>query len=473
MVHLRWIASLVLLSLLCPLVTPAAWSQPKLVIWSWDGAAADEVAYLQAKGRMSHLASVAKEGAHAVLVPTEYSFTAPGHATLWTGADPNVHGVTMNRNPMTGASGFLSTALKAEPLWVTAAKKGLRVACVQATHVEPFAPYGAGGRFGLNRAQAKNLFLFNGFEGLRSPANALTIHPGKRRQRVDIGGRTFLLNVNRRQISIQSGPEGSPQMLGNVSDGKHFTTLRSPGRPPNIFSAGILWNPPGAILVHSPLGMVRTNQPKKLKDYYKKAGPFWTGHIRDLYKEGKLFEPRLNGGDGRAEEALLTLARASIYQSVRTIKFGLKDLKADVVFAYVPYPDSISHMFDLYFRNWMVGRGKIREKYLAETQAKLYEILDDALAEVIDFADKHGAAVAVVSDHGMAGMASPSDPLSTGGHRTGLPSSLQALFYMSGPGVKHINLGSMPQRDVAPTLALYLGIPSPAQATGRAHSISK
>ena len=57
--------------------------------------------------------------------------TASGHATLYTGAWPDVHGVTGNEVVLPGASilepvsGFRSEALRAEPLWVTAARQGL------------------------------------------------------------------------------------------------------------------------------------------------------------------------------------------------------------------------------------------------------------------------------------------------------------------------------------------------------------
>jgi hypothetical protein len=69
--------------------------------------------------------------------PAMPSVTAASHASLWTGAYGDANGVAANNQPILPrdehpltqlASGYLSSALRAEPIWVTAGVAGLTVA---------------------------------------------------------------------------------------------------------------------------------------------------------------------------------------------------------------------------------------------------------------------------------------------------------------------------------------------------------
>ncbi len=75
------------------------------------------------------------------------STTANSHAAIWTGAYGNVNGITFNSHPLLPRSahayterevGFRSTQLKAEPVWVTAARQGKTAVAHQATQMYPF-----------------------------------------------------------------------------------------------------------------------------------------------------------------------------------------------------------------------------------------------------------------------------------------------------------------------------------------------
>lgn len=68
--------------------------------------------------------------------PAFPSVTAPGHASLWTGAYGDVNGISANAEPQLPreahtlldlGSGFSARALRAEPIWITAGAAGLRV----------------------------------------------------------------------------------------------------------------------------------------------------------------------------------------------------------------------------------------------------------------------------------------------------------------------------------------------------------
>jgi hypothetical protein len=60
-------------------------------------------------------------------------------------------------------SGYTSEALRAEPLWVTAARGGRRATMLCATQDYPYEPYEAGGRFG--RDAGDRLVFLTGYKG--------------------------------------------------------------------------------------------------------------------------------------------------------------------------------------------------------------------------------------------------------------------------------------------------------------------
>src|SRR5262245_23538087 len=143
--------------------------RPRLVLASLDGAGAEVVADAAARGLMPALAALRAEGAVARSITALPAKTASGHATLFTGAWPDASGVTGNSVVLPGASllepvsGYTSTPLRAEPLWVTAARGGLRATMLCSTQDYPYDPYEAGGRFG--RDVADRLLFVTGYKG--------------------------------------------------------------------------------------------------------------------------------------------------------------------------------------------------------------------------------------------------------------------------------------------------------------------
>src|SRR5690606_7220891 len=66
--------------------------------------------------------------------PAFPSVTAPGHASIWTGAYGNVNGVAANSQPILPRpehtlleleSGYSSQTLRAEPIWLAARSEGV------------------------------------------------------------------------------------------------------------------------------------------------------------------------------------------------------------------------------------------------------------------------------------------------------------------------------------------------------------
>ncbi len=120
----------------------------RVVMISFDAGADWIVDRLIERGKAPAFAAIAREGARAdSMISVMPSLTAVAHASFWTGAFPRVHGATDNYLPMTPVaehtllerqSGYLSTVLRAEPIWDAAARQGKRVLVVQASQGFPF-----------------------------------------------------------------------------------------------------------------------------------------------------------------------------------------------------------------------------------------------------------------------------------------------------------------------------------------------
>ena len=120
----------------------------RVVLISFDAGADWIVDTLIARGAAPAFAAVARDGAQAeAMVSVMPSLTAVAHASLWTGAFPRVHGATDNYMPKMPAarhtllerqSGYLSTVLRAEPIWEAAGRQGRRALVIQASQGYPF-----------------------------------------------------------------------------------------------------------------------------------------------------------------------------------------------------------------------------------------------------------------------------------------------------------------------------------------------
>ena len=147
-----------------------AWSVPsgvfaqapvKAIVLAWDGAVPAFVHEMLRLGKLPNLAKLIEGGAFADdVTPALPSLTAPGFASLWTGASARITGISGNRVPrlprsqftiLESSGGFNNTLLKADPLWASADRAGRRVVV---THV----PFGGD--------QSEHGVHFQGYRGI-------------------------------------------------------------------------------------------------------------------------------------------------------------------------------------------------------------------------------------------------------------------------------------------------------------------
>ncbi|MGH7929954.1 MAG: alkaline phosphatase family protein, partial [Candidatus Binatia bacterium] len=133
---------LICLAVSAPAQILRAQTPPKAIVIGWDGVQSSFVQAMLGQGKLPHLAKLIAGGAFAYdVLPVFPSKTAPGFASLWTGALPRETGISGNRQPRAPAHqhtileshvSFLSAPLRAEPIWAVALRAGRKVVL---THV--------------------------------------------------------------------------------------------------------------------------------------------------------------------------------------------------------------------------------------------------------------------------------------------------------------------------------------------------
>ena len=416
---------------------------PKVLLVSLDGGGERLIERMVDRGVMPNLAAIKAEGVQADYALTNFpSKTAAGHASLWTGAYGNVNGVTGNSVPLPGGtflqsrSGFSADALKAEPIWITAAKNGKRVIANQATHLEPVKAYQDGGRFG--GPHTKNLTLFDGYSGLMA-ADAL-IDPQSPpkpaegwREAPMAAAQEFPFRLGESQFwalcydDPQDPARGYDTMLIRADKTRTAGSVRlKPGRSSagttDKFSTPVRIKAPkdGETYVYlrlfdmapdlSKLTFYRTaivrdqsNRPEIVGRWLQDTGSIVPTGAANLYGYGKLGPTLLDGGDGQAEERFIETVRLMTENRLQKLRYATKSYPWDMALSYLPYPDGAEHMwYGLLDSESPVYRPALAPK-LWPYMEEVCRIVDTYIGEMRAIAGNQGHVV-VVSDHGMEGV---------------------------------------------------------------------
>lgn len=432
---------------------PPAPAAGPLVMISWDGAGDAAVDRLLAEGRLPHLAALARRGVAAQHSETSFpSKTAPGHATIWTGAPPAVHGITANRvalepgGPHTvleGRSGFDAAALRAEPLYVTAARAGRRVVVLSATQSYPPEPH-------LEALRAAGVgtdrFLsLSGFEhrvaGPRTldaddwaPAGdgwpAAEAGPGARELTFEVGDcgapcRFYALpfddpadpTAGWDRLRVRRGSRRPERALSEIVLAPRPASSRdlSAWSPPlpvrrgdlegNTFLRLFELAPDGSrlALYQRSVHALRGAHTPAQRAAYLRACPGFHDNPFPFYEGGGFGTPLPLGGDGRAERRALELVAFDLEMAAAGTRFALAAWRPGALFHYTPMSDGAGH-------TWWGLLDPANPLYDAATAermwpfyARVLELQDAWLGAVVDAAGPR-ATVALVSDHGMAGV---------------------------------------------------------------------
>lgn len=411
-------------------VAPAS---TRLVLVSWDGAADWIVDRMLAEGHLPNVAALARDGVAAEYSVTTFpARTAPGHAAIWTGAWPAVNGIVNNAAPRLPRSentildsqrGFQSSLLTAEPIYLTAARAGRRVVALSGTHHYP-AP-AIRERLAAAGVPEERFRSFSGFEYGLAPAKALTqasFGPDGR-ARFRMGATDFEAQIVRDRgrataVVVRTGGREVAQLRPSGPSGS-FENWSSPveivgdpgsaavaGRRGNTFFRLFEMAPDGSrILLYAcraaHVGGVASEADL---DAYRRAYAGFHDEGFDVYAAGGFGKTIMEGGDGVAEERLLEVAAFDCELLKRSFRFAWRTWDPEVVVHYSPLSDTAAGY-------WMGVMDPESLAYDAENAARLwpyfariYRLLDDWLGDMRSVAGP-GTVFALVSDHGMAGMA--------------------------------------------------------------------
>lgn len=413
---------------------------PRVILVSWDGAGYVMTSRLVAEGRLPNLRRMLREGAWTDgMVSSFPTKTAAAHAVLFTGHYGHTSGITGNEllelppaehDRLETVNGYFSTALRVDPLWVRAAREGRRAYAVHATQAFPFAT----SLRDLTASEREDVFLIHGYTDVQVREETLTERDISLAQPSGWAipeargaeARAFAFTVGdssfwglffddpfdaRRgcdTLGVVEDPHATDFVARlKIEDEAGFSTpihARASGRDVwfslrlfDVEACGerLLLHRSGAV----ELALSNPGTPRKgelVMEVY--AGNSATAS----YSAGR-FGPTLGqGGDGTAEERFYETLLHLQQQIIDQAKVVLGEDYA-LAILYSPVTDDVAHELTGFVSPELDGYdAEIAARYW-EVIASGFELQDRYLGVLLEAAERDGAHVIVVSDHGMAG----------------------------------------------------------------------
>lgn len=407
---------------------------PKAIVLGWDGTVPAFVHELLRSHKLPNLDKLIQGGSFADDVMPGYpSFTAPGFASLWTGAPPRATGISGNRVPrlpsdqftiLQSSVGFSPALLRAQPVWESAEEAGRKIVTSyaplagkkseQAVHLRSYA--GVVGRDGVITGRTSKSHAATDWENVpESAAPPLEIS-------FTIAGSTFLGLLIDEPADPQDGYD--TLLVSNSRDGKAIQAklkAAAPGPGSELFWSGPIdvhmntgeptivylrlfdLKPDGSdffLYFTRPTRPVMTPQPGLIEEASPSIKAFVGNGAYALYLQGTLGLPIFKGGNGVAEIRYLETVTFVQHQLMETARWALEHLPWDLFIAYTPYPDEAEHLWRGYLEPKLPGYRPEIAARLRPFLERVYQTSDDFLGLLMNLRPEN-TLVALVSDHGM------------------------------------------------------------------------
>jgi len=407
----------------------------KAIVLAWDGTVPAFVQEMLRGGKLPNLAKLIAGGAFGDDVMAGFpSKTAPGFASLMTGAPPRITGIGGNRVPraprnqftiLESLPGFAGAPLNAEPIWASAQRAGKKAVV---SHIPSFAEEQSGqvvrfagyeliaGRDGIVTRRALQP------QGQSRWANPPPSGAPAREFTFTIGAATFFGLLIDDPADAQQGYD--TVVISDSRDGEQIRTRLKAASPA-----------PGGELFWSQPIRVKINDNREGSVYFRlfdlqpDGSDFFLYHTRlvraldlpataaasptvrtfvgngaaILYQTGGLGQTIAHGGDGGAEARYLETMRFAQHQLIETNRWAIENLPWDLFLAYTPFPDEAEHA-------WRGLLDTTLPTYRQETADKVRPFLE----QVYRSCDEHlgfllakrpaNAIFALISDHGLQGI---------------------------------------------------------------------
>ena len=407
----------------------------KAIVLAWDGAVPAFVQEMLRSGQLPNLAKLIAEGALADdVIPSFPSLTAPGFASLWTGAPPSITGLSGNRVPRTPRSQFTilessgafnNALLRAEPLWAAAERAGRKVVV---THV----PFGGdksdgGVHFQGYRGIAGRDGVINGRSSKPQPAKSWDKLPSSAVPPLEInlaigastfygllvdepldsqkGYDTLLVSSNRSGAEFIAKLKSQPASpAGELFWSQPINLKTSDGRDATTYLRLFDLRPDGSdfLLFFTRPTHEIVSPPDLVNGANATVRAFVGNGANPLYSQGALGPTLPNGGDGTAEARYLETVSFAQHQLAETNRWALEQLPWDLFVAYTPFPDEAEHLWRGFLEPGLPGfRQNIADR-LHPLLQQVYRLSDKLLGLLVSHR-KENTVVALISDHGMEG----------------------------------------------------------------------
>ena len=416
--------------------TVVAQAPAKAIVLAWDGAVPSFVREMLRDGKLPNLAKLIEGGAYADDVKAGFpSKTAPGFASLMTGAPPSITGITGNRVPraprgeftiLDSLAGFSEAPLQAEPIWSVATRVGKRVVI---SHMPAFAD-----ELTDQAVRFSGYTLTAGRDGIvtkraiqNETAGAWNESPTSDAPPVEItffvGEACFFGLLIDDPADTQVGYD--TLLIATARDGRE---IKAKLKPASASAAGeLFWSTPVAVTV---TGNQQAKTYFRLFDLKSDGSDFllyYTRPARDLpipqtdvapgttvqtfigngasmlYHQGAFGRTIPNGGSGGAEARYLETVTMAQHQLMETNRWAIEQVPWDLFLAYTPFPDEAEHLWRGYLDSTLATYNPDTAARLRPFLERAYRTSDDHLGLLLEKRPSN-TIVALISDHGMEGV---------------------------------------------------------------------
>ncbi len=379
---------------------------------SWDGAPYLLVNELLNEGRLPHLRELRKQSLWSEgVVPAFPSKTAPGHARIWTGAPEKVNGITSNsvlyldrkhRSIIEARRGFYGDALRAEPIWFTAARQGRRVLVWNAPQAWPEPEWMA--ESGGDGSWRQRLEVVYGYTRDWFGSGVLDVtQVGSDGLELKLGawkGRFFPGELGRIEVR-GSGRRWSRGLSTGMGSGSHLSSaILLPEDSPLFFRLYSL-SSDRQVLYHTSAAPVEGTV-GLFPGIVAAGGGFIENGPSELYESGGFGATLMEGGEGRAEEIYIDAIRDLVRLNLRSMEVLLAEGGRDLLVNYLPFPDEALHVWYGYLDPDLSAYDPVLAAKVRPVVEEVLEILDWHLGEILEKLPPDSPFF-LVSDHGMDG----------------------------------------------------------------------
>ena len=435
------VAGWVVLALVCVSASLEARPTSRVILVSFDGAAFWMISKLLEEQKLPNFQRFVEEGAWSEgMISSFPSKTASGFAMIFTGHYGHTSGITGNSllempasqyTRLEWRSGFRSDSLLVDPLWVYTARAGLKTYNLHAQQSYPFRTFRS-----LIRGEDPKLQILYGytdevlhaevFDARSAPPSAPSgwnIPEARGSEALEI---ELTVGEERFHGLLFDDPFDSTtgcDTLGLLKDkSQHqFLARVKPGeREP--FSAPIktsqdgksLWfslrlfelDPTAArfLLFRSSVREVVFSSPSFPGSSNVSMKSFASNGGDRLYRYGGLGPTIPDGGTGQAEQRLLETIEHVMRQFEEQAEWVLNEGDYALLLLYTPVLDDIAHLLTGYLDPVLHSYDEKIADQLWPTYESVASMVDQFLGRLLDTAERDGAHVIVVSDHGVVGI---------------------------------------------------------------------